>query len=61
MKICIKEKPVTRQSLANPFSESYDERLIKTKAVDLRDNYKIEDLGNGYCKVEPIDKTQIYK
>ncbi|AEK88401.1 hypothetical protein BAXH7_01263 [Bacillus amyloliquefaciens XH7] len=37
------------------------ERLIKDKAVDMKDNYRIIDLNNGFVKVEPIDKNKLIK
>ena len=40
---------------------SYKERLIKSKAIDLKDNCIFTDLGNGYCKIEAIDKTKLVK
>jgi hypothetical protein len=48
--------------LSNPFcSFCYEDRLIASGAVDLRDNNKIIDLGNGYVQVEAIDKTKLWK
>lgn len=53
---------ITRESLANPFSNlSYHERLVQADAIDLTDNLIIEDLGNGYCKHIPIDKNKLVK
>lgn len=37
------------------------ERLLKAGAIDLRDNMTIEDVGDGYVLVEPIDPTKLYK
>lgn len=35
------------------------ERLIKSKAIDLRDNCTIEDLGNGYSLTKIHDKSKL--
>lgn len=37
------------------------ERLIKDKVVDMKDNYWIIDLNNGFVKVELIDKNKLIK
>ncbi|MDM5216733.1 hypothetical protein P5667_12280 [Bacillus velezensis] len=37
------------------------ERLIKDKAVDMKDNYRVIDLGNGFVRVEPINKNKYIK
>ena len=37
------------------------ERLVKDKAVDMRDNFKISDLADGYVKITPINKDKLYK
>lgn len=51
-----------REHLANPFcSGCYEERLEASGAIDLRDNHRIIDLGNGYCEIEAIDKTKKFK
>lgn len=58
----IKFKNKSRESLANPFSnETYHERLIKSGAIDLIDNWIIEDLGNGYSRIIIIDETKLVK
>ncbi len=52
-------KQLSREFLANPFSNmSYHERLVKSGAVDLRDNCIIEDLGNGYERIIVIDENK---
>lgn len=44
-----------------PFCNAcYHDRLIASKAVDLRDNFRINDLGNGYSEVVPIDDTKLW-
>ncbi|KIL12250.1 hypothetical protein B4127_1581 [Bacillus pumilus] len=37
------------------------ERLIKDKAVDMRNNYRIIDLENGFVKVVPIDENKLVR
>ena len=50
-----------RSYLSNPFcTECYHDRLIASKAVDMRDNFRINDLGNGYSEVVPIDDTKLW-
>ncbi|WP_017815237.1 hypothetical protein [Paenibacillus shenyangensis] len=58
----VRKNLLTSDKLANPFSDvPMEERLKKVKAIDLRDNYWIEDLGNGFGKIHAIDPTKIYK
>ncbi|MFJ7680334.1 hypothetical protein ACIQXQ_20105 [Peribacillus sp. NPDC097198] len=46
----------------NPFPlETLHERLIKDKAIDMRDNFAIENLDDGYIVVRPIDFNKLYK
>lgn len=33
----------------------YLERMKESRAVDMRDNYTIEELGDGYVRRRPID------
>jgi len=40
---------------------TYHERLVKNHAIDLRNNCIIQDLGNGYCRIIPIDKNKFVK
>jgi hypothetical protein len=45
-----------------PFSiETLHDRLIKDKAIDMRNNYYIEELNNDYVKILPKDKSKLYK
>ncbi|MFP5200680.1 MULTISPECIES: hypothetical protein [Bacillus] len=37
------------------------ERLIKDKAVDMKDNYRIIDLENGFVKVVPIYENKLVR
>lgn len=56
------EEIKTRQFLANPHQNlTYHERLVLSKAIDLTDNYTIEDCGNGYSRIKPIDATKLVK
>ena len=51
--ICNGINTLSREKLADPFSNyTYKERLIKSGAIDLRDNCEIEDCGNGYIKIK---------
>lgn len=50
---------VTRQQLADPHAGvPYEERMARAGAVDLRDNARVIDHGDGYVTVEPIDPTK---
>lgn len=50
---------ITRQDLANPFKDiSLQEKRKKAKSIDLKDNFLIQDLGNGYNKIIPINKNK---
>jgi hypothetical protein len=56
------DKRITRESLANPFSNmTYHDRLVQAGAIDLRDNCIIEYLGNGYCRHIAIDESKLVK
>lgn len=58
-KIICKEKKINRHDLANPFRHmSYHERFRKANTIDLEDNFTIEDLGNGYGNIKPVDKSK---
>ena len=51
--------PLTRQRLADPRSDlKLKELLVKSRCVDLRDNWKIQDLGDGYARVVPRDGSR---
>ncbi|WP_051507710.1 hypothetical protein [Clostridium botulinum] len=57
-----KNKHISRQYLANPFKNLlYHERLVKAGVVNIKNNSIIKDLGNGYGKVEIIDKSKFVK
>lgn len=61
-KIKMLEKRMSLEYLANKFVDiPYKERLEISEAIDLKDNCIITDLGNGYSKIEPIDKTKLFK
>ena len=50
---------LTRQRLADPRSDlSLKELLSNSRSVDLRDNWVIQDLGNGYARVVPRDRSR---
>jgi len=60
-KIICKEKRKTRHDLANPIKMSFKNRLIKSNAINLKNNYYIKDLRNGYCKFNPINPNKKFK
>ncbi|KKB72022.1 MULTISPECIES: hypothetical protein [Bacillus] len=48
--------------LSNPFLDvPLYKRLAKKNAIDLRNNKKVIDLGNGYSVVKSIDNTIRFK
>ncbi|MCK8826355.1 hypothetical protein MWH25_01160 [Natroniella acetigena] len=54
------KKELTRKDLANQFSNvPYQERLEKAKAIDLKNNHTIKDLGNDYCEIIPNDESKL--
>ncbi|RFU61319.1 hypothetical protein D0466_18935 [Peribacillus glennii] len=53
---------LSRNYLAYPHqNESFYDILKKKKAIDLRNNFYIVDLGNGYEDVLPIDTNKKFK
>jgi len=59
--VIIRKKPLTRQFIANPNSDmTFNERLIKGNAIDLRDNHVIEELENGYWVIKPQNSDKNY-
>jgi hypothetical protein len=53
---------VRRQDLANPHRhQPLRERLIAANAIDLRDNHRVIDFGDGYAQVVPIDSTKRFR
>ena len=62
MRKFISKKSMSRQDLTDPFRHmSYHERLVAKGTIDLNDNRIIEDLGDKYIRVRPIDKTKLVK
>lgn len=57
MKIKIRKKEnCSRKDLANPHRNvPHRTKLKKAKAINLKDNHTIEDLGGGYCRIKPVD------
>lgn len=52
---------LSRKHLSNPWAKkSLDERLVDSKAIDLRDNFRIVDHENGFSSIEPIDETKLW-
>ena len=56
-KISFKSR-TTRQDLANTFKMSLEEKRIKAKSVNLKNNSYIEELGNNYNRIIPIDSNK---
>lgn len=55
-------KFVNKPKPTNPFPhETLNERLVKDKVIDMRDNYRIIEHNDGYISVVPIDKTKLWK
>jgi hypothetical protein len=53
------DKTLSRRWLANQHQHlSLHERLKKNRSVDLRDNRIIEDLGNGYNEIKPVNPNK---
>ncbi len=46
----------SRQRLADPLlGLPHSKRLVAAGAVDLRNNHRVADLGNGYVQIMPLD------
>jgi len=57
----MKNKPLTQAELNNPFMHiPMEDRLKENHTVDLRNNYTVEHLPNGYMRVKAIDETKTY-
>ena len=60
-KIVTKVNLISRQHLANPHNEmTHKEKLIKSKAIDFKENHCIEVLNNGYWIIKPINAEKKY-
>lgn len=61
-KFCSKVIEVSHRSYkANPYcndKECYEKRLEASGAIDLRENYEIVNLGNGYVQINPVDSQK---
>ena len=44
--------------ILNREKETLEEKRVKNKSIDLRDNYILKDLKNGYSVILPIDKNK---
>lgn len=55
-----KSASILNDKASSPTRDLYN-RLIKDKAIDMRDNYKIVELSDGYVKVIPLDETKYFK
>jgi hypothetical protein len=51
-----KDKALSRDWLANPHKDlPLYKRLEQNKSINLVGNQRVEDLGNGYDRIQPID------
>ena len=56
MRISWRTPSLTRQRLANPNMDLPHRTLLRrAQCIDLRDNWRMEDLGAGYAKAVPLD------
>lgn len=61
-KISIAKEMRTREQLSNPYGcMSVHQRLCKANAVNMEENCTIQEKGNGYFVIKPIDKEKIFK
>ena len=59
MRITRRKPQMTRQRIADPHLDVSFARLLKqARCLDLRNNWRIQDLGGGYATVHPIDRTR---
>ncbi|ANP83874.1 hypothetical protein BAQ53_24420 [Bacillus sp. B25(2016b)] len=60
-KISVGIKTVSREHLANPFlNDTVKSRLKAKQAVNLENNSKVINLGNGYVKRIVIDNSKTH-
>lgn len=55
-----RDPSLSRNSTKGSQHKPFVEFLIMHSAIDLRDNRTVIDLGNGYTKIEPIDREKRY-
>lgn len=61
-KVIRKNRRLSREKLTNSFpNKTLQERLVCSKAIDYKENYTIEDFGNGYAKISPKDKNKLVR
>lgn len=60
---CGNERNITdRTYRANPFcSHCYEERLIDSSSIDLRENQKVIQVCPGYSQIVPMDKEKKWR
>ncbi|WP_159887962.1 hypothetical protein [Paenibacillus puerhi] len=57
-----KSKTLSREWLSNPYSDlPLLKRLEKNGSVNLIQNNKVTDFGNGYDMIEPINSEKRFK
>jgi len=53
---------ISRKDLANPYRNiSFRSQVKNSGSINLSNNYKINDLNNGYDEIVPIDKNKKIK
>jgi len=60
LRVIVEKNMRTREKIENPYlDESIETRLIKAKTINLRNNFILEDLQNGYFKITPKDANKL--
>lgn len=54
-------KQIDFNKVRDEYKDTYEERLIKSNTVDLRDNCIVHDLGNGFIRTEVINPNKTIK
>ena len=58
----ISNKRMSREYLENPFpKETYKLRLLKSKSIEYKENYIVEDFSNGYSNIKIVNKDKLIK
>lgn len=61
-KILVSKEKKSRESMINPYSDkSMKERLCQAKVVNMENNFVLQDCGNGYFSIRPIDRTKVFE
>lgn len=58
----ISNKRMSREYLENPFpKETYKLRLLKSKSIEYKENYIVEDFSNGYSNIKIVNRDKLIK